>query len=146
MGKILPHPSALRSPGQTIVQVGSQLHPSVNRLPKDSPGTKPPLISTRDKATHTRGIGISSTYQGAGISPSHQEAYNKPPIPTSANGGGADTRSKTGYNSIIYKKVTTPKTYKNEKTENYNSDEGERKNPRKSAKQGGDSQPPGKRL
>ena len=26
------------------------------------------------------------------------------------------------------------KTYKNEKTENYNSDEGERKNPRKSAK------------
>ena len=30
--------------------------------------------------------------------------------------------------------------------ENYNSDEGERKNPRKSAKQRGDSQPPGKRL
>jgi len=36
-----------------------------------------------------------------------------------------------GYNSIIYKKVTMPKTYKNEKTENYNSDEGERENPRK---------------
>ena len=44
---------------------------------------------------------------------------------------GADIRSKSSYNSIICKKVTTPKTYKNE---NYNSDEGERKNPRKSAK------------
>ena len=44
---------------------------------------------------------------------------------------GADTRSKRGYSSIIYKKVTTPKTYKNEKTENHNSEEGERKNPRK---------------
>jgi len=45
---------------------------------------------------------------------------------------GADIRSKRGYNSIICKKVTTPKTYKNEKTENYNSDEGERKkNPEK---------------
>ena len=48
---------------------------------------------------------------------------------------GAATRSKRGYYSIIWKKVTTPKTYKNEMTENYDSDEGERKNPRKSAKQ-----------
>ena len=53
------------------------------------------------------------------------------PVPTSAT-RGADTRRKRGYNSIICIKVTTPKTYKNEKTENYNSDEGERKkNPRK---------------
>ena len=48
---------------------------------------------------------------------------------------GGSHRSKRGYNSIICKKAPTPKTYKNEKTENYNSDEGERKNPRKSAKQ-----------
>ena len=41
---------------------------------------------------------------------------------------------KRGYNSIICKKVTTPKTYENEKTENYNSYEGERKYPRKLAK------------
>ena len=46
----------------------------------------------------------------------------------------ADTRNKRGYNSIICKKVITPKTYKNEKTENYNSDEGERKKTIKSAK------------
>ena len=58
---------------------------------------------------------------------------SQPYRPTSAT-RGADTRSKRGYNSIICKKVTTPKTYKNEKTENFNSDEGERKNPRKSAK------------
>ena len=44
---------------------------------------------------------------------------------------GADIRSKRGYSSIICKKVTTPKTYKNEKTENYNSDEGERKKTQK---------------
>ena len=48
------------------------------------------------------------------------------PILTSAT-READTRSKRGYNPIICKKVTTPKTYKNEKTEDYNSDEGERK-------------------
>ena len=48
---------------------------------------------------------------------------------------GEDIRSKRGYNSIIHKKFTTPKTYKNEKTENYNSEERERKNPRKSAKE-----------
>jgi len=41
---------------------------------------------------------------------------------------GADIRTKRGYNSTLCKKVITPKTYKNEKTENYNSDEGERKN------------------
>jgi len=57
------------------------------------------------------------------------------PVPTSAT-REAEVRSKRGYNSIICKKVTTPKTYKNEKTKNYNSDEGERKKkkPRKSAK------------
>ena len=32
---------------------------------------------------------------------------------------------------MICKKVTTPKTYKNEKTENYNSDKGERRKPKK---------------
>ena len=57
------------------------------------------------------------------------------PILTSAT-KGADTRNKKGYgyNSIICKKVTIPKNYKNEKTENYDSDEGERKKPRKTAK------------
>ena len=108
---------------------------AVNRLPKDPPGTQPqlPLISPRDKAPPIRGIGSNTTYQWAGISPSHQEAYSKPLYQLQPQ-EGADARSRRGYNSIICKKVTTPKTYKNEKTEDYNSDEGERKNPRKSAK------------
>ena len=55
-------------------------------------------------------------------------SLHQAPILTSAT-RGADTRSERGHNSIICQKVTTPKTYKNEKTENYNSDEGERKNP-----------------
>ena len=38
---------------------------------------------------------------------------------------------ETLVSSSIRKKVTTPKTYKNEKTGNYNSDEGERTNPEK---------------
>ena len=42
-------------------------------------------------------------------------------------------RSERGYNSVVCKKETTPKTYKNEKAENYNLDKGERKNPRKTA-------------
>ena len=50
LGKIWPHPSVLRSPRPTTIQVGSQPHPSVNRLPKDPPGTQLPLISSRDKA------------------------------------------------------------------------------------------------
>ena len=71
------------------MQVGSQPHPAVNRLPKDPPppGTQTPLISPRDKAPPTRGIRISSTYQWAGTSPSHQEAYSKPPYQFQPQGG-----------------------------------------------------------
>ena len=65
----------------------SQPHPSVSRLPKDPPGTQPPLISPRDKVPSTRGIRISSTYQWAGASPSCQEAYNKPLYQLQPQGG-----------------------------------------------------------
>ena len=137
------------APCQTIIQVGSQAHPSVNRLPKHPPGTQLPLISPRDKAPTTRGIGISSTYQWAGTRPSLQEAYSKPPIPVSAT-GRADIRSKRGYNSVICKKDTTPKSYKNEKAGNYNSNKGTitttTTKTRKPAKGSRDYQPSGKTL
>ena len=42
-------------------------------------------------------------------------------------------KKRRGYNSIVCKKETTLKTYKNEKAENYNSDEGTRKTPEKTA-------------
>ena len=62
-------------------------HPLVNRLPKDPTGTQLPLISPKDKAPLTRGVGISPTYQWAGTSPSHQGAYSKPPYQLQPQGG-----------------------------------------------------------
>ena len=52
------------------------------------------------------------------------------PVPTWAT-RGADFRTKTGNNSTVCKKDTTPKTYKKEKAEDYNSDKEERKTPEK---------------
>uniref|UniRef100_A0A8D0V6K8 L1 transposable element RRM domain-containing protein n=1 Tax=Sus scrofa TaxID=9823 RepID=A0A8D0V6K8_PIG len=81
------HFGKMRSCRPNNNHVGSQPCPSVNRLPKDPLGTQPPLFSPRDKAPPTRGIGISSTYQWAGISPSQQEAYSKPPYQLQSQGG-----------------------------------------------------------
>jgi len=79
-------------------------HSSVNRLPKDPPGTQPPLISSRDKAPPTRGIGISPTYQWA-VPPTRK------PIARACTFShkGADIRHNRGYSSIVCKKETTPK-------------------------------------
>ena len=88
LGKYGPtHQSAKEAPGQTTIQVGSQPCPSVNGLPKDPSGTQLPLIPPRDEAPPTRGIRISSTNQGPVISPSHQEAYSKPPYRLQLQGG-----------------------------------------------------------
>ena len=119
------------APGWTIIQVGTQPHPSVKRLPKATSGTQPPPISHTEKAPPTRGIGIRPTYQWSGTSPS-LGSLQQGPIPTLTT-RQVDTRSKRGYSSIVRKKDTTPKTYKNEKTENYNSDKGERKKKQKNS-------------
>ena len=110
--------------------MGSEPHPSVNRLPKDPPGTQLPLISPRDKVPPTRETEISPTYQWA-VPPIRKTTAS--PIPTSAT-RGADIRSKGGYNSTVCKKKTTAKAYKNEKAENYNSDKGIRKKKEKEKK------------
>ena len=68
-----------------------------------------PLIPPRDKAPPTSRIRISSTYQWAGTSPSHQEVCSKPH--TNFSQRGTDNRSKRGYNFIVYKKETTLKIY-----------------------------------
>ena len=44
---------------------------------------------------------------------------------------GADIRNKRCYNSIVCKNEATPKTYKKEKAQNYNSDKGAKKTPGK---------------
>ena len=48
LGKSGPTHQCWEAPGQTTIQVGSQPHPSVNRLPKDPSGTQLPLIPSRD--------------------------------------------------------------------------------------------------
>ena len=55
------------------------------------------------------------------------------PLPTLAT-RGEDIRSKRGDNTSACTKETTPKTYKNEKAENYNSDKGARKKKKKKKK------------
>ena len=81
-GKIWPHPSALRNPRPNTNWVGTQQHPTANRLPKDPPGTQLPLISPRDKAPSTTGIGIGKESapptSGQAPVPPHEEAYSKP--------------------------------------------------------------------
>ena len=95
LGKSGPtHQSVLRSPrannnpgGITAPPISKQAahRPPAPPISKQAaqrpPGTQLPLIPPRDKAPPTRGIGISSTYQWAGFSPSHQEAYSKLPYP-----------------------------------------------------------------
>ena len=112
MEKIWPHLSGRRSPRPNNNRgggEGSEPHPSANRLPKDLPGTQPPLISPGDKVPPTRGIRISSTHQGAATSPSHQEACSKPPYQLQLQGGQiSEAREATtllrSYNSIICRK------------------------------------------
>ena len=55
LGKSGPTHQHSETPGQRIIQVGFQPQSSVNRLPKGPPGTQPPLISPRDKASQKRG-------------------------------------------------------------------------------------------
>ena len=132
------------APGQTTIQVGSQPCPSLSRLPKDPTPPPPPQLTLAHSSLwshqETKPHLPVGRHQSL-LSGSLQQA----PFTTSAT-READTRSKRGYNSIICKKVTTSKTYKNEKTENYNSDKWERKKNPEKAKPSGDSQPPGKKT
>lgn len=94
------------APGQTIILVGSWAHSSVNRLPRDPPGTRPPLISPRQSLTHQRDKNQLHPPVGKHQSlPSATSWYQLQPQ------RGADIRSKRGYNSTVCKKETTPKIY-----------------------------------
>ena len=77
-GKIQPHLSGLRIPSPNNKLGGKQITHQQTDCLKTPPGTQLPLITPRDKAPLTRGIRISSTYQCAGTSPSHQETCSKP--------------------------------------------------------------------
>ena len=69
-----------------------KLHPSTDRLPKDFLSPQLPLDMPLVMALPTRGPRCSSTHQGAGTSPSHQEDYTS--LQTSLAYQGADTRER----------------------------------------------------
>ena len=64
----------------------------------------------------------------------------------SLNQKGADTRSKRGYNPVVYQKETTQKGISSKKIEKLEQDEGTRQNPRKIVKWTVDKQAPWNRL
>ena len=132
-GKIWPHTSALRSPRANNNPGG------ITAPPLSKQATYRPLRHTAASNPIQR---LSPTHQrdqnqlhlpGGRHQPLPSGSLEQGPVPTSAT-RMANTRSKRGYNPTVCKKVTTPKTYKNEKAKNYNSDKGERKKPRKTAK------------
>ena len=78
-GKIWPHPSGLRSPRPNNKLGGNTASPHQQRgCLKTPPATELPLITPRDKIPPTRGIRITSSFQWAGTSSSHQEVCRKP--------------------------------------------------------------------
>lgn len=60
--------------GQTTIWVTKQPHPSLDRLPKDYSAHASLWTCPLATAQPTRGPGPSSTQQGIGMDPSHQEA------------------------------------------------------------------------
>ena len=93
-GKIRPHASGLRSPRpNNNPGRNSPTHQQTGCLKNTPPGTKPPLITPRDKNPPTKGIRMSYTYQWAGPSPFPSGSLQQAPRPTSAT-RESDIRSK----------------------------------------------------
>ena len=140
-GKMWPEPSGLRSPKANKNPGGNTALPITKHAAERpaSPGTQSSLVSPRDKATPTRGIRISSTYQWGGTSPYHQEPYSKLPYQFQPQ-GGQTSEAREAY-LLSAKRRPYEKAIENEKAENYDSDKVARKNPRKMAISG-DYQPP----
>ena len=113
-GKIWPTHQIWEAPGQTTNQVGTQPNHQQTGCLKTPPGTQPPLITPRDKVPPPRGVRISSSYQWAGTSPSHQEACSKPPYQLQPQGGQASEGRLKSYS--LQKKGTQQKAIQNEKT------------------------------
>ena len=110
-GTIWSHKLGLRSPRPNNKQAGNT-DPLINKqVPKVL------HITPTDKGPPPRGTRLSSTYQWAGTCPSHQEAGHKLLYFTYKE---ADTRSKTGYTPLTYKKEIMQKAYKMRRQRNMN--------------------------
>ena len=119
-GKIWPHTSGLRNSRPNNTQVGTQPHLSANRLLKVLPSTQLPLIKSWDKFPPTRGTRLSSNYQWAGTSPSHQEACYKPLYKFHSQ--GSRNKKQERLQLCTCKKETTQKAGQNETAEKYEPD------------------------
>ena len=110
-GKIWPYPSGLRSPGQTTNQVGTQLHPSANRLHEGSPRcTAASNHTQRQSPNHRRDKNQPHLPVGR-----HQSlplgSLQQGPIPTSATRGQTSEARETTTLSFCLQKETTQKIY-----------------------------------
>ena len=111
--------------GQTTTKIGTQPHPSEDRLPKVILSSQPPQNAPLEMALPFRGTRPSPTHQRTGTSPSHQEACTRPW--TNLTYEEADTRSKRNYNpAACGKETTNTESRQNEKTEKYVANEGTR--------------------
>ena len=95
-----PHPTASRlqcwnASDQTTNSVGTQPHPSADRLPEVIPSQQPPVNTPLDVTLPIRGTRPSSTHQWAGTSPPNQEACTS--SWTKFTHQGVDTRTKKNY-------------------------------------------------
>ena len=97
--------------------MGTQSHPSANRLPKVLQGTQLPLITPRDKAPPTSGQAPVSPIRKPAIRPSIN-------LPT-------EGRHKKGHNPIACKKETTQKARKMKRQRNISQMKEQDKTPEK---------------
>ena len=139
-GKSGPTHQCWEAPGQAKMQVGSQPHPSGNRLPKVLPNprltrhTDTSNFTQRQSPTHKREKNHLPLLV-AGTRPSYQEAYiQQVPVATSAARGGQTPEAREAATLLSAKRRSYQKPIQNEKAENYNSDKAARKTSRKTTK------------
>ena len=89
---------------QTTSKTGTETNSSADRLPKVVLSSQTPQNTLPDVALPFRGKRLSSTYQSAGTSPSHQEAYRSPRINLTHQ--EADNSSKRNYDPAACGKET----------------------------------------
>ena len=111
--KTWPHPAVHRlkcweALRQTTQWAGTQSNPSADRLPKDFLSSQPPLDTPLDMVLSIRGPTPSSTHQGTGTSPSHQEACTS--LYTRLTYQGAVTRRKLQFRSLQTESTNTGQT------------------------------------
>ena len=122
-----PAGSSMKQPcsGQTTNRVGTQPHPSADRLPKVILSPLPALNTPLDTALPTKGIRPSSTHQWAGTSSSHQEACT-PSRPVSLTRGQTPKEKGTTVLQPEEQRPQTEKVRQNEMAEKDVPDEGTR--------------------